>query len=746
MLSASPDAPYIPARHLTEQVTGEFVQAGKAELQRCRLSTQKALIDSAMESRSTLKAQLDRVRYDGAEMREKLAVADRELLAMKRSVHEERYQANTLPREMFAALCHDREVAGLPPLAANELAPLDLSVVAALASASAAADLSGVQSLPRSAADSRRQSRVSIGGPIDSRRQSRPSIGGGGDSAAAMSPAEGRAANCYTPRARLPFELQTKFGISLVGRSRAIVEEVCAVALQKHQDVSDLQFRLRSYTAATEWMDAEMFGAIASEDDSSVFLPTLPESEWATAQHFLRTTVQPHVPNERWTGPQTARRVLDFFCRYDALRDAATGWHDAKMFAPKACALWERRRVLVGCPIDATVAEMHGAVEGQAAPAANDISMSMGESYEAMTIKGGTVPVGYVVSAFIRAGGCRANRALVDDDQPMTKAEVATAGVNLWHYAKKYRLTEPLCDLFLLVLDGQLPVDAFRAGEEKLARLYDRLSHADTVHMGNIPYRAVSSVVLAAFAVAEGAVWRAALHNVVATLRDSHVALTDRIPIATLMATELQGGGATRLTKFVRRHVHGMYLRYIQLVEEAVAPAVTESAGLPALSIVRITSIAEAMQRLDGSVDRAAAGLPDCTFVSFGNAVVAALPRLNASAHLPAAAEDEPASGASSPRTTKKRRQVKAKLRVQSLLQVSNDQSLVEWFAFRAGARALLPTPDLAGLSPSVTPAAPALGRHATMPPAVQLAPASLSASAVPASMNASMNALSMAD
>ncbi|RNC39506.1 hypothetical protein TcCL_NonESM11129, partial [Trypanosoma cruzi] len=146
-----------------------------------------------------------------------------------------------------------------------------------------------------------------------------------------------------TPRPRdVPFTIQTDLGIDLRNSTARIVVELAALGTNLKHQLNSAVMTLRQLSSAVDWMEDETMLKIADEANVRGALPTFPTSAWANIPHFLRTHVEPDVPNLRWSETDIAFLLFGLFSNYSSLKAACRTTRDSKMLAPRQYKLFER--------------------------------------------------------------------------------------------------------------------------------------------------------------------------------------------------------------------------------------------------------------------------------------------------------------------------------------------------------------------------------------------------------------------
>ncbi|CCW65546.1 unnamed protein product [Phytomonas sp. EM1] len=456
-----------------------------------------------------------------------------------------------------------------------------------------------------------------------------------------------------TPRPRdVPFTLKTELGIDLNRSTHEILHELAAVGMNLKHQLNAAVVRLHQATSVKEWMTEETMMEIdaARHGDRGGLLPTYPVEQWNFTPHFLRTTITPATVNLRWTGAAVAHLLYRFFSRFEVLREAARGVHDARMLQPRVLQQFERREAPL-VRLDATMAEMR-----------RDAAV---------------VPIGYVVSQFIREtlsgvemsprGGERSGgggfgipphlthalalpgtlQTTAADGTPLS-AEFTQFAYNLWWAARRHRRTQPLCQLFLDVVDGVLPVAVFGVSEAVLAVARGGFQHLDVDGSGMLSYWKLLGAVVKMTTDLHAQVARNGGWMVVQTFRENECPLVGgRVSLAAVIADEthydahpaplsnlsrstserdLDGGrikagvrlssvqkkpqassgmsrkpppnGASILMRFFRSLVFQRYEHTYRLVEELVGQFVEESDVVFGLYVISVSEVLRLTARL----------------------------------------------------------------------------------------------------------------------------------------------------
>ncbi|KAG5479577.1 hypothetical protein CUR178_03338 [Leishmania enriettii] len=325
-----------------------------------------------------------------------------------------------------------------------------------------------------------------------------------------------------TPRPRgVPLALQSELGIDLRHSTARIVSELSTVAINIKHQLSTAILRARQLHTLSAWLDEAnetvssgggVRGMLERVSETAV-IPVFPVSAWPSIPHFLRTTITPNVTNCFWTEVQTACILYSFFKAYRAIRRRARFVRDSKMLAPRVHQLFEHREVLLtrldackgdvaltekNVPFGYVVTQFAREVLGNLSPQnmqaqlplvlpgtvalrlpATDIAPSQNSSLVEDGAGGGAQH-----SPIWQQSSTSNERLAVKDcpwkePTPLVEVELARFSYNLWYSAVRYQPSQPLCELFLKLVDGQMPVDTFDLMETVLGRLRRRIERLD---------------------------------------------------------------------------------------------------------------------------------------------------------------------------------------------------------------------------------------------------------------------------
>lgn len=432
-----------------------------------------------------------------------------------------------------------------------------------------------------------------------------------------------------TPRPQnLPFSIQSELGIDLKKRTAEIMAELCSISVSlKHQLNSSL-LRLRQMITVSEWMREDTLVQVDTQKGGTGVLPTVPMQLWPSVPHFLRTNVYPDVTNVRWTEYDAGAILLEFFNAYKELQRSCIRYRDKKMVQPKVLQMFERRTVNL-TPHDATIAQMQKDERA--------------------------VPFGYVVSEFIRryffnlgTGGREGevqsgSLALpgtlnptfrVGTEKSVVELEFTRFAYNMWWAAHYYRDTQPLCDLFVEVANGHLPIGLYDVMSqclgfvEKCVKkldfdgsgtfLYSKLSQGMLRIVDDLGQEANRSAILACAQSFEenkvpifgGRIMMAALLANEATVlpdetvvvngvRETTSHLPPRLTLARMPKRCLQPPGASVFLRYWRRLVLREYQLSYKMIEELLSPLVAESEIVFGLYVLPIPEALAAIDEIE---------------------------------------------------------------------------------------------------------------------------------------------------
>ena len=400
-LRAATDGTYVlPLRPLNQMVTQEFMAASRRELDRCRLSTERALLHAANESRSMMQS---KVRSLELEMERTKEEADK----VRATVADYEAQLHSL---RFGDLI-------LPPAVLKSL-PAQRSATSGQCDCWPAEPTFDDPSFGRSS---------SIIRDLDASRSM-------SSSTVLLATAQQHPANirCYTPRPRIPLMLQSRLGIDTRQRTFDIVPQLCEAALNYYDELQATKQRLRSLELGLTRCGLDVGdvtgrppghnvpslsvpGLLGSDDsggnDTDTIKP-VPQALWPAVPHFLRTAVSSHIPNERWTAYHAAAICHAFFVQLRELLVDLSLYRDNKMLpsSAKMPPLGERGSASM-LTLDASSDEVSATVNAiyaktgtvsSATPAATPAQANLQPIGQVAPAAVAGVPWGYAVSSFIR--------------------------------------------------------------------------------------------------------------------------------------------------------------------------------------------------------------------------------------------------------------------------------------------------------------------------------------------------------
>ncbi|CBH12302.1 hypothetical protein, conserved [Trypanosoma brucei gambiense DAL972] len=422
-----------------------------------------------------------------------------------------------------------------------------------------------------------------------------------------------------TPRPRnLPFAIQTDLGVDLKKSTCGIVAELTAVAMNLKHQLNSSVLALRRLANVLEWIDDENLLKTVGDEGVWGLIPVFPNSMWNEIPHFLRTNVDCDIPNLNWSGEDVSSLLYDFFSRFEALRLACRFKRDSKMFIPRVYQLFERiENYLVR--LDATVSEVEERVEN--------------------------VPFGYVVTYFLNKflrtytygsphqhlfqSGTVAPTYPSNNSAAAVEMEFAKVSYNLWYAARRHKDTQPLCYLFVNVLDGRLPLGLFGLMERVLRNAEAGILKYDTDGSNLFTYNKLVSSVLKVVGDMDAQVGRCVVLAVAETFRESDVPVVGgRINFKDVSADEAapraderkvrhrpsyQGQGivkvepnsshcrvgASVLTRFWRRLVIRSHEYVYDIIESILGPFIVESQVVAGVFLLPIVTSTAAMQAFD---------------------------------------------------------------------------------------------------------------------------------------------------
>ncbi|KAG5479045.1 hypothetical protein LSCM1_02889 [Leishmania martiniquensis] len=333
-----------------------------------------------------------------------------------------------------------------------------------------------------------------------------------------------------TPRPRgVPLALHSELGIELRHSTARILSELSTVAINIKHQLNTAILRARQLHTLSAWLDegSEKLGSgggitgMLERVSETAVIPVFPVSSWPLIPHFLRTNISPNVTNYFWTETQTACILYTFFKAYRAIRRRARFVRDSKMLAPRLHQLFEHREVLLtqldARKEDAAAAEENVPFGYVVTQFVRDVLANLSpQNMQAQLplVLPGTVALRLPTAAttpsqdssFLHDGGGTAayspaskrssrsdERAAVKDcpwtePTPIVELELARFSYNLWYSAVRYQPAQPLCELFLKFVDGQMPIDTFDLMERVLGRLRRCIERLDGDSTRRFPY------------------------------------------------------------------------------------------------------------------------------------------------------------------------------------------------------------------------------------------------------------------
>ncbi|ORC87895.1 uncharacterized protein TM35_000191390 [Trypanosoma theileri] len=420
-----------------------------------------------------------------------------------------------------------------------------------------------------------------------------------------------------TPRPRdIPFAVQTDLGIDLKKSTAEVLSELAAVGTNLKHQLNSAVMTLRQLSSIVEWIENETMLKSVDQSNARGVLPTFSTAIWDTIPHFLRTYVQPDVPNLKWTSTEVASILFDFFSNYFSLRKSCRFTRDSKMLTPRVYQLFERcQNPLVR--LDASTLEIQQSEDN--------------------------VPFGYVVSYFIAQTLKKSNSDhgtnllqpgtlnpafLYNGKSIPVEMEFGKYAYNLWYSAQYYKEEEPLCHLFVDIVDGRLPINLFEMMQKVLRVVEARLRKYDVDGSNSFTYNKLVSSVLKLVADMDAQIGRCAILAVMETFRSNNAPLIGgRIFIPAILADEScvekdspkltrhrsivgmriirkgniveQPDGASVLTRFWRRLIIRRHEEIYSLLEKLLGPLVVESQVVIGLFLLPIPSALDVVKEFD---------------------------------------------------------------------------------------------------------------------------------------------------
>ncbi|KAG5504926.1 hypothetical protein JKF63_04372 [Porcisia hertigi] len=341
----------------------------------------------------------------------------------------------------------------------------------------------------------------------------------------------GKEMTVMTPRPRdVPLALQTELGVELRHSTADILSELSALAINMKHQLTAALLQVRQLQKLSSWL-SEGNAAEASSGgvagmlervSAAAVIPLFPANAWPSIPHFLRTSITPDVPNYFWTDVQVACILYNFFKGYKKTRQRARFVRDDKMLAPRVYQLFEHSKVLL-TRLDATKEDVAEAEENVpfgyvVTQFARDVLANLSPKFvheQLMLALPGTVSLRFHQSTVkpsentscddvdgvdntlgdsrLPGGRTPVERLAVEDcpwqgAPPIVELELTRFLYNLWYAAVRYQTTQPLCNLFLRLVDGQMPIETFDLMETVLARLQGRIEQAEGDRTRRFPY------------------------------------------------------------------------------------------------------------------------------------------------------------------------------------------------------------------------------------------------------------------
>lgn len=342
-----------------------------------------------------------------------------------------------------------------------------------------------------------------------------------------------------TPRPReVPLALQTELGIELRHSTADILTELSTVAINMKHQLNSALLRSRQLNALSTWLNegdvsgdistaAKAVTAVVQQVNEAAVIPVFPVSSWPAIPHFLRTNVAPEVRNCFWTEAQIGCILYNFFASYKSTRARARFVRDGKMLAPRVFQLFEHRRVLLtrldvskeeaarserNIPFGYVVSQFAREVLTQLSPQNAQDALPL--------VLPGTIATRYPLNPPARAAGAALTGATttkakgssslgtkakeemrVEDCEwveaaPVVELEWTRFTYNMWYAAMRYQTTQPLCQLFIDLVDGQLPLETFDVMEKVLARVQRLVDQLDNDRSHRFTYSRLANGVV----------------------------------------------------------------------------------------------------------------------------------------------------------------------------------------------------------------------------------------------------------
>ncbi|GET88513.1 hypothetical protein, conserved [Leishmania tarentolae] len=334
---------------------------------------------------------------------------------------------------------------------------------------------------------------------------------------------QGSEIEIMTPRPHgVSLALQTELGIDLRHSTADILSELSTLSINMKHQLNSALLRARQLHTLSAWLDegnaaaasAGGVGGMLHRISEATAIPVFPVAVWPSIPHFLRTSITPDVPNYFWTEAQVACVLHNFFKNYRAIRCRARFVRDSKMLAPRVYQLFEHREVLLA-RLDASKEDVAATEENM--PFGYVVTQFAREVLANLSPKNvqpdlplvlpGTVALRFPKkdraqsqSKQDQSGDAEANAmqgsvsqpTLIPDEgftvkdslwkeaPPIVEFELARFTYNLWYAAVRHQSSQPLCELFLNLVDGRLPIETFDLMEAVLGRLQRCIERLDS--------------------------------------------------------------------------------------------------------------------------------------------------------------------------------------------------------------------------------------------------------------------------
>ncbi|TPP54116.1 hypothetical protein CGC20_16640 [Leishmania donovani] len=371
-----------------------------------------------------------------------------------------------------------------------------------------------------------------------------------------------------TPRPRgVPLALQTELGIDLRHSTANILSELSTLSINMKHQLNSALLRARQLHTLSAWLDEGNetaasgggVGGMLERVSEAAAIPVFPVSAWPSIPHFLRTFITPDVPNYFWTEAQAACILYNFFKSYKAIRRRARFVRDNKMLAPRVYQLFEHREVLLA-RLDAGKEDVAAAEENTpfgyvvtqfAREVLANLSPQNAQPHLPLVLPG-TVALRFPKtsstpsqSKSFQSGdgvgdgmhGPGSQRTPIADERltvkdcpwkeaaPIVEFELARFTYNLWYAAVRYQPSQPLCELFLKLVDGQVPIETFDLMETVLGRLRRRIEGLDSEGTRRFAYSRLVKAVVRSVSDMDAKVGLRAVQAVAQTFEANHTPL-----------------------------------------------------------------------------------------------------------------------------------------------------------------------------------------------------------------------------